>query len=110
MRREFIDHLLRGDADIAGLVRRAEPFGLDFSRAHQIVFAGLSDSPAVTEEDESVLERGVTSRYGDRDVLVTPKAVTWSRWCPPAPTFLTPITPRDSLCMPCQYQDQTRGR
>jgi sugar diacid utilization regulator len=73
VRREFVDDLLRGDADIAGLVQRAEPFGLDFSRAHQVVLAGLRDDQGVAEWDESVLERAVISRYGDRDVLVTTK-------------------------------------
>ncbi len=73
MRREFIDDLLRGDADIAGLVQRAEPFGLDFSRAHQIVLAAVSDGRPVGEGDEGVLERAVIEHYGDRDVLVTTK-------------------------------------
>jgi sugar diacid utilization regulator len=73
MRREFIDDLLRGDADIAGLVQRAEPFGLDFSRAHQIVLAAVRDDRLVVEGDESVLERAVIEHYGDRDVLVTTK-------------------------------------
>lgn len=73
MRREFIDDLLRGDADIAGLVQRAEPFGLDFGRAHQVMLVGVRDYQVVAEWDESVLERAVIERYGDRDVLVTTK-------------------------------------
>jgi hypothetical protein len=36
MRREFIDDLLRGDADVAGLVERAEPFGLDLTWSHTL--------------------------------------------------------------------------
>ena len=32
LRREFIDDLLRGDADVGRLVERAEPFGLDMAR------------------------------------------------------------------------------
>jgi hypothetical protein len=34
LRREFIDDLLRGDADVGRLVERAEPFGLDMARPH----------------------------------------------------------------------------
>lgn len=72
-RREFIDDLLRGDADLAGLVQRAEPFGLDFSRPHQVVMARPRDDHLVTEHDESRLERAVVDQYGDREVLVTTK-------------------------------------
>lgn len=74
LRREFIDDLLRGDADIAGLVQRAEPFGLDFSRAHQVVLAGSRDDRLVDERDGNVLERAVISHYGDRDVMATNKS------------------------------------
>lgn len=74
LRREFIDDLLRGDADVAGLVNRAEPFGLDFSRAHQVVLAGCRDDQLVNERDESALERAVISHFGDRDVLTTNKS------------------------------------
>lgn len=39
LRREFIDDLLRGDADVARMVERAEPFGLDLGRPHLVVLA-----------------------------------------------------------------------
>ena len=39
VRREFIDDLLRGDADVARLIQRAQPFGLDLSRSHQVLLA-----------------------------------------------------------------------
>jgi hypothetical protein len=35
LRWELIDDLVRGDADVGGLVERAEPFGLDIDRTHQ---------------------------------------------------------------------------
>src|SRR4051794_21304729 len=34
LRAEFVDDLLRGDADVSGLVERAEPFGIDLGGAH----------------------------------------------------------------------------
>ena len=73
VRREFIDDLLRGDADIAGIVQRAEPFGIDLTVSHQIVLAGPRSDARVDERDRSILQRGVIERYGDRDVLVTTK-------------------------------------
>jgi sugar diacid utilization regulator len=72
-RREFIDDLLRGDADIAGIVQRAEPFGLDLRASHQVVLVGPRGEESVDERDQSILDRAVVSRFGDRDVLVTTK-------------------------------------
>lgn len=73
VRREFIDDLLRGDADVAGIVQRAEPFGIDLTAWHQIVLAGPRNDVRVDERASTVLEREVLARYGDRDVLVTTK-------------------------------------
>ncbi len=73
VRREFIDDLLRGDADVAGIVQRAEPFGIDLAAWHQIVLAGPRDDARIDERDGTILEREVVGRYGDRDVLVTTK-------------------------------------
>ena len=39
LRRDFVDDLLRGDADVGKLVERAEPFGLDMARPHQVALA-----------------------------------------------------------------------
>lgn len=72
-RREFIDDLLRGDADAVGIVQRAEPFGIDLTASHQIVLAGPRSAALVDDRDETVLEREVIERYGDRDVLVSTK-------------------------------------
>jgi sugar diacid utilization regulator len=73
LRREFIDDLLRGDADVARLVERAEPFGLDLTRPHQIALATSEGGPAVTQLATTSLERAVVSSYGDREVLVATK-------------------------------------
>lgn len=72
-RRELVEDLLRGDAHLADLVERAEPFGLDLTRAHQVALAQpgrpLSSIAAAT----TALERVVLDRFGDRDVLVATK-------------------------------------
>jgi sugar diacid utilization regulator len=73
LRREFIDDLLRGDADVGRLVERAEPFGLDMGRAHQVALAAPSDRLNETEAAISALERAVVQWAGDRDVLVATK-------------------------------------
>lgn len=72
-RLEFIDDLLRGDADVASLVQRAEPFGLDLNASHQIVLASPRADGLPDESDQHLLTRAVIERYGDRDVLVTTK-------------------------------------
>jgi sugar diacid utilization regulator len=73
LRREFIDDLLRGDADVGRLVERAEPFGLDMARPHQVALAAPSGRLNETEPAISSLERAVVQWAGDRDVLVATK-------------------------------------
>jgi sugar diacid utilization regulator len=72
-RRRFIEDLLRGDADVASLVERAEPFGLDLARPHQIALAFPMQSGDVGESAAAALEHSVVDRYGDREVLVADK-------------------------------------
>jgi hypothetical protein len=36
LRAEFVDDLLRGDADVSRLVERAEPFGIDLGKPHHV--------------------------------------------------------------------------
>jgi len=73
LRRELIDDLLRGDPDVAGIVQRAEPFGLDLARPHQVALAlpGQRLTEIVTATGR--LERVILDRFGDRDVLVAAK-------------------------------------
>lgn len=73
LRRELIDDLLRGDAHLGELADRAEPFGLDLTRAHQVALARPEHRLPVIEAATSSLERVVLDRFGDRDVLVATK-------------------------------------
>lgn len=73
LRRELIDDLLRGDSDLGTLVGRAEPFGLDLARAHQVALAAPSRRLPDTDAAISALEAVIFDRLGDRDVLVATK-------------------------------------
>ncbi|MBB4957865.1 PucR family transcriptional regulator [Micromonospora polyrhachis] len=73
LRRELIDDLLRGDPDVAGIVERAEPFGLDLTRAHQVALALPGRRWAEVTAATGGLERVILDRFGDRDVLVSAK-------------------------------------
>ena len=73
LRRELVDDLLRGDAHLSQLVERAEPFGLDLTRAHQVALAQPSQRLSSITAATSALERVVLDRFGDRDVLVATK-------------------------------------
>src|SRR5215207_1131130 len=73
LRRELIDDLLRGDSDLGGLVERAEPFGLDLARGHQVALAAPSSRLPDTDAAITALESVVFDRLGDRDVLVATK-------------------------------------
>lgn len=72
-RREFIEDLLRGDADVGRLVERAEPFGLDMARPHQVALAAPTGPLDGTDMAISDLEQAIVHRFGDRDVLVATK-------------------------------------
>lgn len=73
LRRELVDDLLRGDAHLSELVVRAEPFGLDLTRAHQVALAEPAQRLSSIEAATTALERVVLDRFGDRDVLVATK-------------------------------------
>jgi sugar diacid utilization regulator len=73
LRREFIEDLLRGDADVGRLVERAEPFGLDMARPHQVALAAPAERLKEPEQVVGPLERAVVQWAGDRDVLVATK-------------------------------------
>jgi sugar diacid utilization regulator len=73
VRRELVEDLLRGDAHLSELVERAEPFGLDLTRTHQVALAEPRRRlPSIAAATTS-LERVVLDRFGDRDVLVATK-------------------------------------
>ncbi|WP_420077673.1 PucR family transcriptional regulator [Streptomyces sp. JL3001] len=72
-RREFIDDLLYGRADLGRLAERAERFGLRLSHAHAVAVA---QGPTAYDEGDKVpqqVERALISRFGDRSVLLTTK-------------------------------------
>ncbi|HEY2878418.1 helix-turn-helix domain-containing protein [Nocardioides sp.] len=73
LRRDLIEDLLRGDAHLSELVERAEPFGLDLTRAHQVALAQPGQRIPSIAAATSALERVVLDRFGDRDVLVATK-------------------------------------
>ena len=73
MRREVIDDLLRGDSDVARMVERAEPFGLDLALPHAVLLAAPAKPLADSGTATALLERAVIDRVGDRDVLVATK-------------------------------------
>ena len=73
LRRDLVDDLLRGDANLSELVGRAEPFGLDVTRAHQVALAQPGQRLPSIAAATSALERVVLDRFGDRDVLVATK-------------------------------------
>jgi sugar diacid utilization regulator len=73
VRRDLVDDLLRGDAHLSELVERAEPFGLDLTRAHQVALAQPGQRLPSIAAATSALERVVLDRFGDRDVLVATK-------------------------------------
>jgi sugar diacid utilization regulator len=73
LRREFIDDLLRGDADVAALVERAEPFGLDLTGSHQLALAHCLDAGRDLDLLAGTVERAMVARFGDREMLVATK-------------------------------------
>jgi sugar diacid utilization regulator len=73
LRRAFVDDLLRGDADVAGLVERAEPFGLDLANPHHVALVEQTGGPGTIDRAATFLERSMVDRFGDRGVLVATK-------------------------------------
>lgn len=73
LRREVMDDLLRGDADVGALVERVEPFGVDLARAHRVAVAVPGSRQPDTATAVGALESVILDRLGDRDVLVAAK-------------------------------------
>src|SRR5687767_7015412 len=72
-RAEFVDDLLRGDADVSRLVERAEPFGVDLGKPHRVALVAPLDGEGDADRAAFALERAVVERFGDREVLVATK-------------------------------------
>jgi sugar diacid utilization regulator len=73
LRREFVDDLLRGNADISRMVERAEPFGLDLGKPHHVALAVPREGDVEIDRAATFLERVIVDQFGDRDVLVATK-------------------------------------
>jgi DNA-binding PucR family transcriptional regulator len=72
-RREFIDDLLVGSADVVGLLHRAAGFGLDLSGPHAVAIVAAQrpfddGSPLL-----ATLERAILGRKGDAQALLASK-------------------------------------
>ena len=73
LRVEFVDDLLRGDADVSRMVERAEPFGIDLGKPHQVALVAPVHGDGAVDRAAIALERAVVERFGDREVLVATK-------------------------------------
>ncbi|MCJ0980662.1 helix-turn-helix domain-containing protein [Rhodococcus sp. ARC_M12] len=72
-RREFVDDLLSGTSDVAGVLGRAQTFGLDLSSPH--VVAVVTSSKPFTDASSAIglVERSVQGSKGDAELLVATK-------------------------------------
>ncbi|WP_029430898.1 CdaR family transcriptional regulator [Blastococcus sp. URHD0036] len=73
LRAEFVDDLLRGNADVSAMVERAEPFGVDLGKPHHVALVAPRDPDCDVARAAIVLERAAVNRFGDREVLVATK-------------------------------------
>jgi sugar diacid utilization regulator len=72
-RREFVDDLLSGRADVGGLVDRAAGFGLDLSGPHAVAIVRTELPVTDAAPLLAVVERAVQGSKGDAEVLVASK-------------------------------------
>ncbi|OZC53234.1 PucR family transcriptional regulator [Rhodococcoides fascians A21d2] len=72
-RREFVDDLLSGTSDVAGVLGRAQTFGLDLSSPHAV--AVVTSSKPFTDASSAIglVERSVQGSKGDAELLVATK-------------------------------------
>ncbi|MFJ8443511.1 PucR family transcriptional regulator [Kitasatospora griseola] len=72
-RREFIDDLLYGRSDLGTLAERAERFGLRLARTHAVAVAVTERPYGHVDPVVRRVERELTGRFGERDVLLATK-------------------------------------
>lgn len=72
-RREFVDDLLSGSADVAGVLGRAGNFGLDLSGPHAVVVVEASTPFTDGGSIIADVERAVEGSKGDAEVMVASK-------------------------------------
>lgn len=72
-RREFVDDLLSGTSDVAGVLGRAQAFGLDLSSPHAV--AVVTSTTPFTDASSAIglVERTVQGSKGDAELLVATK-------------------------------------
>ncbi|WP_100501985.1 PucR family transcriptional regulator [Geodermatophilus chilensis] len=73
VRAQFVDDLLRGDADVSRMVERAELFGIDLGKPHHVALVAPRHPDGAVDRAATALERAVVDRFGDREVLVAMK-------------------------------------
>jgi hypothetical protein len=112
LRREFIEDLLRGDADVGRLAERAEPFGLDMLRPHQVALAAPAGRLDEATPAISSLEHAIVRELGDRDVLVATKDGRIVVVAPPGTDIPCPRTEPTTLgdLILAELSRSTRGR
>jgi len=72
-RREFVDDLLAGTADVPGLLRRAQRFGLDLSGPHAVLVVRAAEPFAEGTAALTTVERRLQGSAADADALVATK-------------------------------------
>ncbi|WP_151483944.1 PucR family transcriptional regulator [Streptomyces albicerus] len=73
MRREFVDDLLHGRADLGRLAERAERFGLRLVGPHRVAVARAETAFGAGDSATRYVEEGMATAFGVHDVLVTTK-------------------------------------
>jgi hypothetical protein len=94
LRREFIEDLLRGDADVGRLVERAEPFGLDMTRQPQVALT--APSGRLNEPEATITRSSAPSCSGP---------ATATSWSPPMTAGSLP-SPRPTRTYPGHAPDR----
>ncbi|UQA94087.1 PucR family transcriptional regulator [Streptomyces halobius] len=72
-RREFVDDLLEGPANLGRLAERAERFGLRLVGPHTVAVARAADPFGAGDPATRYVEEALTARFSARDVLITTK-------------------------------------
>jgi sugar diacid utilization regulator len=65
LRAEFVVDLLRGDANVARMVHRAEPFGIDLGKPHHVTLVAPLRRRGDVAGAGTALGRVVVDRAGD---------------------------------------------
>ena len=75
-RREFVDDLLSGTADVASVLRRADGFGMDLSGPHAVAVIQAEQPFGASMPIVMALERSILGSKGDAQAIVATKQGT----------------------------------